>query len=260
MEDIKRNSQNILLSYKSIYGWMNLKTYIFMIILVPFSQTALFSYLNYFIKGESGMKYAALGNAMYTICIFVVFSMGTSITTERRLGTLQIILLSPQNKVALFATKSVLHIIEGVITACFSLILGAIFFELNFYGLNCFSLVGIIILTSAMMIGVGLFAGVMGLLFRRATPILNFIILSIFLLCGVNFPVSSLPKVIQYISNIIPLTHGIKILRAMYNREIITNSSLLYLCLTGLVFFVISYSIFVFCEDYCRRKGSLEYY
>ena len=79
----------------SIYGWMSIDKYIMLVILVPFFQTALFSYLNYYIKGAEGMRYAAIGNAMHSTCIFVVFYMGASLTSERRFGTLQIVLLSP---------------------------------------------------------------------------------------------------------------------------------------------------------------------
>ncbi|MGB7605713.1 MAG: ABC transporter permease [Lutisporaceae bacterium] len=260
MDSLKRFFSNILLSYKSIYGFMSLRAYLVLVILVPFFQTALFSYLNYFINGETGMRYAALGNALYTICIFVVFTMGASITTERRLGTLQTILLSPTNKPMLFVTKSVLHVLEGIVTCCFSLAFGRIFLKLNFDNINWMNMIAVILLTTVMMIGVGMFAGVLGLLFRKATPILNSINLSIFLLCGVNFPVDRLPKGLQIISDAIPLTYGIRLLRAVYKGEGILNMDLLYLCITGVVFFVVSNRIFIISENYSRQKGTLDYY
>lgn len=260
MYRLKRFLLNIVLSYKSIYGFMSFGTYLVLVILVPFFQTALFSFLNFFIYGESGMKYAALGNALYTICIFVVFTMGASITTERRLGTLQTILLSPTNKPMLFFTKSIIHIFEGVITCCFSLVFGSIFLRLDFVGINWINMITVILMTTIMMIGVGLFAGVIGLLFRKATPILNSINLCIFLLCGVNFPIDRLPKGLQVISEVIPLTYGIRLIRAVYTGGSILNSNMLYLCITGFIFFILSIRIFMVSENYCRQRGTLDYY
>ncbi len=260
MKEFKRFIENVFLSYKSIYGWMSLRTYIFMVVLIPFSQTALFSYLNYFIKGEAGMKYAALGNSLYTICIFVVFSMGASITNERRLGTLQTILFAPQNKFIFFITKSVLHIVEGIVTCCFSLLIGTILFKLDYSDVNWFYMAVVIFTTASMMIGVGLFAAVAGLLFRKATPILNAIVLLLFLLCGINFPTSKLPGVLQLVSNAIPLTYGIRLLRAVYSKGEIFTMDFLNLCLTGIIFFIVSYSVFKISEAYSRKRGTLDYY
>lgn len=260
MEGLRRFANNIFYSYKSVYGWMTLRSYLFLVILVPFSQTALFSYLNYFIKGIEGMQYAALGNAFYSMCVFVVFTLGTSVTIERRQGTLQIILLTPISKVELFLSKSILHIMEGFVTSCFSFLVGKFLFKLDFSQVNWLSLGIFTIITTVMMIGVGFFAGVTGLLFRRATPLLNIIYLLLLLLCGVNFPVERLHFVLQVIARGIPLTYGIRILRNIYSGASIEARDLCLLCVTGIVFFVTSIFVFAMTERFSRRKGSLDIY
>jgi len=256
----RRFLQNIILSYKSIYGWMSLRKYLSLVIIVPFFQIALFSYLNYFIKGIEGMQYAALGNALYNICVFVVFTMGSSITSERRLGTLQTIMMTPSNKIILFITKSIIHIFEGIVTCGFSLIFGRIFLKLDFSSMNWTQGIIVIFTTTLMMIGVGLFAGMIGLLFRRATPILNFINISVFLLCGVNFPIEEFPVFMQVIAHALPLTYGIKLLRLAYSGMSIYNMDFVYLIISGIIFLIVSIMIFIISERYSRQKGILDYY
>ncbi len=239
---------------------MSLRKYLSLVIIVPFFQIALFSYLNYFIKGVEGMRYAALGNALYNICVFVVFTMGSSITSERRLGTLQTIMMTPSNKIILFITKSIIHICEGIVTCGFSLIFGRIFLKLDFSSMNWVQGIIVIFTTTLMMIGVGLFAGMIGLLFRRATPILNFINISVFLLCGVNFPIEEFPVFMQVIAHALPLTYGIKLLRLAYSGMSIYNMDFVYLIISGIIFLIVSIMIFIISERYSRQKGILDYY
>lgn len=102
--------------------------------------------------------------------------------------------------------------------------------------------------------------GSMSLRSREAWTITSMISILLYMLSGVNFPVSVLPKFFQAISYSLPLTRGIQAARlAMHGADWTTIQSLfLGELLIGLVYISIGYLMFTWFEKLSLVDGQIE--
>jgi ABC-2 type transport system permease protein len=102
--------------------------------------------------------------------------------------------------------------------------------------------------------------GAIALPVRWGTMIGNVVAYSMMILCGINFPVTSLPPFIQSVSNIIPVTNGLLAIRAIISGSSYLNvlpligKEILIATIFGvLAWFCFGYRLFVL-----RRGGNME--
>lgn len=150
-----------------------------------------------------------------TLILMLVSAMMTSITItrEKELGTMEILLVSPLRPILIIAGKVVPYIVLSFIIACIILGMGFFIFgmpikgnlllllaECGLFGLTALSL-GILISSITQTQQTAMMISMMGLL------------LPTILLSGFVFPIESMPKPLQIISNIIPAKWFIIILK-----------------------------------------------
>jgi ABC-2 type transport system permease protein len=143
---------------------------------------------------------------LITIILMLVTAMMTSIslTREKELGTMEVLLASPMKPIQIIIAKVIPYIFLAFLISMVILLLGnfvfgvpikgslaLLLFELLLFVLTTLSL-GILISTIAKTQLVALMMSVMGLL------------LPTIILSGFIFPVESMPKILQWISVIIP--------------------------------------------------------
>ena len=119
-------------------------------------------------------------------------------------------------------------------------------FELSF--LTIIYAVLLSILTLLPFLGVGLLAASFVLAFKQGDPVNFFVNMLITVFSGVIFPVSVLPEALQYVSNMIPVTYGLDMIR----KVIIFNSSdyiSLAIIFYLLLFFAVLLALGVFAMD-----------
>jgi len=143
---------------------------------------------------------------LITIILMLVTAMMTSIslTREKELGTMEVLLASPMRPIQIIIAKVIPYIFLAFFISMIVLLLGyfvfgvpikgsllLLLFELLLFVLTTLSL-GILISTIAKTQLVALMISVMGLL------------LPTIILSGFIFPVENMPRILQWISNIIP--------------------------------------------------------
>lgn len=141
-----------------------------------------------------------------TVILMLVSAMMTSIsiTREKELGTMEILLVSPMNPFMVIVGKVVPYIFLSVINAIIILLLGYFVFHMPINGsvflLACESVLfilsalslGILISTIANSQQTAMMMSLMGLM------------LPVIILSGFIFPISSMPLPLQVVSNIVP--------------------------------------------------------
>jgi ABC-2 type transport system permease protein len=141
-----------------------------------------------------------------TIILMLISSMMTSITIarEKEFGTMQILLISPLKPITIVLGKMIPYLFLAMINAITILLLGLFIFKmpmLGSYWLLFFEillfimsslLLGLLISTVADSQQTAMLMSMMGLL------------LPTILLSGFIFPISSMPALLQWLSNIIP--------------------------------------------------------
>lgn len=106
----------------------------------------------------------------------------------------------------------------------------------------------------------GLLFGSLSLRSREARTITSMVFILLYMLSGVNFPVSVLPKSFQVISYSLPLTRGIQATRlAMSGADWSALQSLFVgEMLVGIIYIVVGYLMFTWFEKLSLVDGQIE--
>jgi len=154
---------------------------------------------------------------LITIILMLTSAMMTSIsiTREKELGTMEILLVTPMHPAQIIIAKVIPYLILAFIDAIIVLTLGYFVFEVPIHGslilllsetilfiITALSL-GIFISTKTNSQQTALLASLMGLM------------LPVIILSGFIFPVANMPKILQLLSNVIPATWFILIIKGI---------------------------------------------
>lgn len=121
----------------------------------------------------------------------------------------------------------------------------------------------ILALLTLAYLALGLMMAALVLAFRTTGPLPNAILLISGLLGGVYYPTSVIPSWIQSLSNVIPLTYGLRALRrTLLEGRPLSAVGADVLTLAGFTLLLLAASLFVLAEAlrYSRRTGTLAQY
>ncbi|HYF90706.1 MAG TPA: ABC transporter permease [Symbiobacteriaceae bacterium] len=143
----------------------------------------------------------------------VMSAMG--IVREREYGTMEQLVVTPIKPVELMIGKLLPYLVVGAVDFFLVFIAGKYLFNLTFMGnLTVFLLLSLLLVFTTL--GLGLLVSTVAQNQQQAMQLALFVILPQILLSGLIFPLSSLPKFIQYIAYLLPFTHYVPIARGMF--------------------------------------------
>jgi ABC-2 type transport system permease protein len=152
-----------------------------------------------------------------TVILMLVSAMMTSIsiTREKELGTMEILLVSPLKPFQVIIGKVFPYIFMSIINASIILILGYFIFKMPIDG-SLFLLAFETILFIICALALGILISTISDSQQTAMMLSLFgLMLPVILLSGFIFPISSMPLPLQVISNIIPAKWFIVIIKAI---------------------------------------------
>jgi len=250
------------LQYVALFQWATIRGYVAYKVLLPVTQILFFVELGVYATGPQNALYFALGNALQLTANAGIFGVIATVANERQFGTLPILLGSPANRLVTFMSRAVVNVIDGVVTVIVGLAIVAVLFGLDLQHGNL-PLLGLCVLViSVTTAGMGLMFGSIGLVMRDAIIIANVVYYMLLIVCGVNFPVSRLPEVLQYVAYSLPLTRGIEAAReAAAGASLASVSGLLIgELIVGAIWAFAGYALFRWLESYARKGGLQEAY
>jgi ABC-2 type transport system permease protein len=248
--------------YVALFQWATIQGYIAYKVLLPVTQILFFVELGTYATGRQNALYFALGNALQLTANAGIFGVIATVANERQFGTLPILLASPANRLVTFLSRAVVNVIDGIATVIVGLGVAAILFGLDLQHGNL-PLLGLCVLViSFTTAGLGLLFGSIGLIMRDAIIIANVVYYLLLVVCGINFPVSRLPAVIQLVSYALPLTRGVEAAReaaagASFSQ---VGGLLAGEIAVGVLYALAGYVLFRLLEGYARRGGLQEAY
>ncbi len=248
--------------YVALFQWASIRGYIAYKVLLPVTQILFFVELGIYATGRQNALYFALGNALQLTANAGIFGVIATVANERQFGTLPILLASPANRLVTFMSRAVVNVIDGIVTVIVGLAVTAILFGLDLQHGNL-PLLGLCVLViSFTTAGLGLLFGSIGLIMRDAIIIANVVYYLLLVVCGINFPVSRLPEVVQLVSYGLPLTRGVEAA-----REAAAGASFSHVggllageVVVGVLYALAGYVLFRLLEGYARRGGLQEAY
>jgi len=179
---------------------------------------------NYQIITQSKMLYNPELKSVYlfvpgvmTIILMLVSAMMTSISIakEKEIGTMEILLVSPLKPAQVIIGKVFPYIILSIINAVIILLLGFFVFGMPMNGnLFLLALESILFIISALSLGI-LISTISQTQQTAMLISLMGLLLPVILLSGYIFPISSMPRALQILSNIVPAKWYIIIIKSI---------------------------------------------
>ena len=209
-------------------------------IIFPLSWT-----LMQFLRSPEGLNIKEfLPGLMAMSVLFGTTSMlAVTITFERKGRSFERLLLAPISLSTMVLAKIAGAVLFGVFNAFVPVVFAAFFIDLS--GINWLMVVFTVLLIAVTSTLLGLMIAISSKEVFEAQTFSNFFRFPMLFLCGLFFPVSSLPFVFKILALCLPLTYGADILNGAIAG---TNFMSPLLCVTALL----TFSVFLF--SLCRYK------
>ena len=147
----------------------------------------------------------------------MVLFTAVAIVRERERGNLELLIATPVRTVELMLAKIVPYVAIGLIQVTLVLVLGVLLFQVPIRG----SLLDVYLLTLVFIIAnlaLGLAISTMAQNQFQAMQLTFFILLPSILLSGFMFPFAGMPKPAQWLAEILPMTHFMRLIRGVVLR------------------------------------------
>jgi ABC-2 type transport system permease protein len=197
------------------------------------------------------ISFVIVGTAVYLYVVRTCLNVSRSLITELRTGTLESIMIAPFDRIQYFVGS----MLQQIITTSGEIIIAIVVsipFGLRFPNFNFISFVVAFIISLFSFFSISMVLACIMLYFRDTYISQNTLFLALFLLCGISYPIQYLPKAIRVISQFIPITDAVTLIR---------GSSLLGLGVKdqmGKLIYVFLLSL-VYCFIGCKLIKKIEY-
>jgi ABC-2 type transport system permease protein len=193
----------------------------------------------------------------------VVFSIiGEQISWERWEGTLEYTMMAPVRRVSQLFGATIFAILWGLIHTTVVLIVLVLFFGIDLSQANFLSAAALMVVGSLSIIGIGMMAAALPLLWVERGDQMVFVINSLLLLVsGVYYSVTILPQWVQVIAAFSPATYILDGVRqALINGAPISEllGHLAILAVMAFIFIPLGIWVFGWAERYAKRTGKLK--
>jgi ABC-2 type transport system permease protein len=251
---------NAVLAPRTSLGFMRLDFVLGTIFIIPLTQMVFFAFVVQLGDGGAAeIAFTAVGNAVATVTYSSVFSVCQTTDSEKQQGTMEHLLVSPANRLALYLGRGLIPILISLATVTIGLVYASALFGVSIPLATVPGLAVSVVLTAMAMVGFGLLLGGVALYLRTSIILGNIFLFIGLLLSGVNFPVSSLPPALQYAGYALPLTWGLAAIRGAISGEALGPLSLLWaaVAISGLISIGLAMGLWGFFERRALATGSI---
>ncbi|HYF82461.1 MAG TPA: ABC transporter permease [Clostridia bacterium] len=248
-------------SYKSLFAWLVPKVYILTKVIGPIFQILFFTFLGQYYAKELGREFFIIGNAVQISALSSINGVAMTIVSERTEGTLLQLLGTPASRARIFVSRSLMHIIDGLLTVIIGFIFSYLFLGISFKNTNYILLVVTLLIAVFSTSGLGMLIGSIGLAIREINLLSNLTYFILLIFCGINYPVTNLPSFMQGISNLLPLTKGVEAVRMILQGANFTTVApyLYHEIIIGVFYTLIGLILFKCLDYYSRYSGTLDF-
>ncbi len=220
---------NAVVAPRTSLGFMRIDFILGMIFIIPLTQISFFALTAQLANDSvSEIQFVVIGNAVATVTYSSVFSVCQTTDSEKQQGTMEHLLVSPANRLALYFGRGMIPILISLATVAMGLVYAVFLFGVPLAPGSEWTLAVSVVLTAFAMVGFGLLLGGVALYLRTSIILGNIFLFVGLLLSGVNFPLSSLPSSLQWIGYALPLTWGLSAVRAAISGDSLGTLTILW--------------------------------
>ena len=211
---------------------------------------------------EELILYLVIG-AVFWNYLSVVFSfIAETITWERWEGTLEYTMMAPVRRITHLLGSTLFALVYGFIHTSIVLAVLIMFFGIDLSNANWATATVFMLIGSASIVGIGMMAAILPLLYVERGDQMVFVVNSLLLLfSGVYFSIAILPEWMQFVSKFVPGTYILDGIRAGLMNGV-PVSDLLYdvwpLLVMAVVLIPAGAYAFSLAERYAKRTGKLK--
>ena len=249
--------------YHSAFIWFSLLVWPILGFLEVYYSYKPFEFTGYMgmSNGKELLAFLGTGYMAYTCFWSMVQNAWSMANQERRSGTLEIIFLTPANRLAMCYGKALGALIQEVwMFCCFCLFILIYTGTISFSNLVMLPFIFLLLIISSTVWG-----GMLNTVFmfsRDASIIMDIFDTPMVLFSGSRIPVSCFPQWAKVLSLIFPLTYCINIMRFVLNvqgrKEWIGDITGLAVCLSVMI--AITLLLMRKSEQHNRDTGELQFY
>lgn len=178
-------------------------------------------------------------------------------------GTLEALLATPTSIYTILIGNSLWSFISALMGSLVTLFGGALFVGLRISFWGGMATLFVLLLTFLSFLSVGMLSASFIMIFKQGNPIGLLFGTSSYFLGGVLFPIEVLPKPLQVLAQILPITHAIKALRELLLAQV-RFQDILPLVMNLLIFTLVAgpagILFFRYAVHRAKRDGSLVQY
>ncbi len=257
---MRRFLSQVWLNFKARYAAISFEEVILLESLYPLITLAFYCILAAYSFNTDNLTRWVVGNSFLLCTNTCIFTLGLAFVSEKYYGRIRSIIVSPVNKLLIVFEKGFAPAIVSVIMVFFGFMIGSLVFGVDFASINMGLFLLVVIVGMFSMVGFSMFLSTFGLVTDSMHFILNLISYILMIFCGANFPISQLPKGLQVIPKLIPLTRSIAAANMLFSDY--DKGEFIYLLLTeilvGIVFYLISCVVIKYAERTAKEKATLE--
>jgi ABC-2 type transport system permease protein len=151
-----------------------------------------------------------LGTMNFFMASYGAFA--NSLRSEQTMGTLEALLMSPVSVPTLVLASASWGFLASIASAIVFIGGGALLYGIALPGSFALALL-VVVLTTLVFVSIGVFAASFAMVWKRGDPFGPLISATFFLLGGIIYPPKILPPWLAFISQLLPVTHGVEALR-----------------------------------------------
>ncbi len=214
------------------------------------------------LDAEFLMTYLLVGALIWNYLSMLFDVLSETVSWERWEGTIEYTFMSPSSRVTHLLGMGFYAVIYGILQTALTLGVCAAFFRLDLSNANYWGALLVLAVASVSLVGFGVVAAVLPLLSPEKGQQVSYIVSSVLLLVsGVYYEVDVLPKWMQAIATVSPVTYALQGARAALQEGAgITElwESISVLLVMGVVFVPLGLFVFHLGESYAKRTGKLK--
>ena len=203
-----------------------------------------------------------IGTLVWAYLSAVLDDMSLVITWERWEGTIEHTLMAPVPRLWHLLGMSTFGVLHALIRTAAIMACSLPFFSVDLGRASWSAAVVVVAVGSASLVGLGILAGILPLLYPERGVQMSFMVQALVLLIsGVYYSVSILPGWLQAVSRLSPATYLLRGIRAalMDGRGVVRQGeTLLVLAIFGLVLVPASLLAFSAAEHWAKKTGRLK--
>jgi len=157
------------------------------------------------------------GLTVIILTMTLVLFPAVALVREREYGNLELLITTPIHPLELMVGKLVPYIFVGIIQITIILGLGQLVFNVPFQG-EVLSLAAVTLPFIAASLSLGLLFSTLAKTQMQAMQMTFFFIMPSILLSGFMFPYDAMPQAAQYIAEVLPATHFVRLIRGVFLR------------------------------------------